>query len=336
MIKVICLYSPVKNLEVFSKVGFYRDDLCALKKIGNEVVATNSLKIIFNKKPKLTVGYFYGKSLFAAILTRILGGRVVLTGGGDQISPNLVHGNRLVIQRLFAFLCILFSNKILLSCVDDVKNFNKICLGLSCLKSKLEFSPHVVHPSVYQRLNNNGEKGVFKAFTICWMGSIGNVQRKGVDKSILLISMLKKKGIQASLSIAGTEGPGLKYLKDLVKEHSLQDSIEFLGQISEDEKNRWYSSDAAYLQLSTYEGFGVAAAEAFFSGMVVVHSNRGGLSDVIGENGLIVDIEKFKNINNFDIDSFYDNFLSFKPPYELIKSKLHLYSIENRAKSFQE
>ena len=332
----ICLYAPVSNLDLFRTVGFYRDDLCALQLLSKDVVATNSLRTLFANRPNLTVGYFYGKSLFAAIITKIIGGRVVMTGGADQIAPNLVRGYRLYLHRLFAFLCVIFSNKILLSCKDDIKNFKKLCFGITYLENKIKYSPHVVRPSPLPRIKKNYESEVFKAFTLCWMGSIGNVQRKGVDKAILLISILKNFGIRASLNIAGTKGPGLKYLEDLVDSLSLQDSVVFLGRISEDEKHRWLSSDAVYVQLSSHEGFGVAAAEAFFSGMVVVHSNKGGLADVIGENGVIVDIEKLENVNKFDIELFIKSYLKFKPRDDIIQSNLHLYSVENRAKSFQE
>ena len=40
--------------------------------------------------------------------------------------------------------------------------------------------------------------------------------------------------------------------------------MQFVGAISEQEKNRKYMEPGVYLQLSEHEGFGVAAAETFF------------------------------------------------------------------------
>lgn len=107
-----------------------------------------------------------------------------------------------------------------------------------------------------------------------------------------------------------------------------------MGAISEDEKNRRLAEDCVYIQLSEHEGFGVAAAEAFFSGMIVVHSNKGGLRDVIGENGLIVDLAVIDNSDIVAVRDFYAQFLNYKINAEFLKNNLKNYSIQMRSEAF--
>jgi len=332
----ICLYASVSDKQLFSMVGFYRDDLLALSSRGSKVNATNSVWELFKIRPNLVVGYFYSKSLLAAIIGRIIGAKVVLTGGADQISPVLQKGVKLYVHRCLAFLCLMFANKVLLSCTDDVKNFRKISFGVSWLLGKIKYAPHVVQPSPLKGQIREPVPGEFHAFTICWMGSVENVQRKGVDRDIRLIAKLRSIGVDATLEVAGAGGPGLEYLQRIADELSVGSAVRFIGTISEDEKNHKFSFGSVYIQLSLHEGFGVAAAEAFFSGMIVVHTNKGGLGDVIGDDGFILDFEELFNTGTSGVHDFYSSFLEYRINHAHIASVIKKYSIKTRAKSFLE
>ena len=329
-----CIYSAVKDKELFIRVGFYRDDIAALRLFGDQVIATNSLRELLQFRPELIVGYFFTKSMWAAVCGRLIGARVLLTGGADQISPSLLRGFKLFVHQLLAFLCLLLAHRILLSCTDDLINFRKLCFGFQFLEKKLSLVSHVVIPSPLPRMVENDRAVRFSAFTLCWMGSEGNVRRKGVDRAVRLISMLRTLDVDASLDIAGTDGPGRVFLEKLIHELDLTDHVRILGAISEDEKNKRLAEDSVYIQLSEHEGFGVAAAEAFFSGMVVVHSNKGGLRDVIGENGLIVDLAVIDNSDMVAVRDFYTQFLNYKINTEFLKNNLKNYSIQMRSEAF--
>ena len=330
----ICLYSSVPDRELFGRVGFYRDDINALSLRGDKFLATNSLRELTVFRPRLVIGYFFSKSILAALLGRILGARVVLTGGADQISPDLVSGYRLKIYRLMGFVCLLLSHRILLSCRADVDNFQKLCFRIPALLVKLELVNHVVVPAPGAPILRRPIAHEFHAFTLCWMGSVSNVRRKGVDKAILLIAKLRCIGVDARLSVAGTDGPGKKYLEELTQDLDLDEYVNFLGAISENEKNERFSNGSVYLQLSEYEGFGVAAAEAFFSGMIVVHSNKGGLADVIGEHGLILDIKVFQQNDLSWVNDFYSNFIKYRIDAKFLAKNFTKYSISMRSDAF--
>ena len=332
----IILYSPVNNTNLFSRVGFYRDDINSLSLAGNEVFATNSLLDLLKLKPAMVIGYFFGKSIIAALLGRVIGAQVVLTGGADQISSVLHSGSALFIRRAVALLGLLLAHRLLLSCTADVINFRKLCFGNLVLKNKIKLVNHIVIPSPCQGAVRVPVDGEFHAFTICWMGSSKNVLRKGVDKAIKLIARLRGLGVDARLDIAGTVGPGKQILEDLILEFSANEYIHFLDIISEEEKNHRFSHGSVYLQLSEHEGFGVAAAEAFFSGMIVVHSNKGGLGDVIGEHGLVLDPNLVEQEDSAWVRDFYSKFLNYRINLDFLEKNIHLYSTKMRSNAFLE
>lgn len=330
----VCLYSSVPDKGLFSRVGFYRDDIKALSLHGEEVLATNSLQDLLEFKPGLVVGYFFSKSILAALLGRLIGARVVLTGGADQISPALLSGYRLLVRRAMALLGLLLAHRVLLSCTDDVKNFRKLCFGIRALQKKIELVNHVVVPAPLPRLIRVPVGGEFHAFTLCWMGNERNVRRKGVDKAIWLIAKLRDLGVDARLDVAGTDGPGKKFLEYLALELGVTEYVRFLGAISEEEKNDRFSHGSVYVQLSEHEGFGVAAAEAFFSGMIIVHSNKGGLGDVIGEHGLVLDPTAIEQKDSAWVRDFYANFLQYRINPDFLEKNLQKYSIRMRSDAF--
>jgi len=330
------LYSSVSDKELFSRVGFYRDDIEALKMNGDQVLATNSLVEILKFSPELMVAYFYSKSILAALVCHFIGCRVILTGGADQISPVLSWGWPLRMHQISAFISLLLAHRIFLSCSDDFENFSKLCFNIKFLKKKLVRVNHAVCLTGQIRIDNVRPIGRFYALTLCWMGAVANVRRKGVDRAINLVALLRRIGVDAALDIAGTDGPGREYLDEIIKNLKLSEYVHFLGSISEQEKSRRFAARDVYLQLSEYEGFGVAAAEAFFAGMVVAHSNKGGLRDVIGEHGLIVDIAMIDNEDLKAVDKFYSDFLKYKVNLDFIKKKIEDYSISMRSKSFYE
>lgn len=329
-----CLYSSAKDKALFSRVGFYRNDLEALKLCSERAIVTNSVFEIVRFRPDLIVAYFFTKSVWAAICGRLIGARIIIGGGGDQFSPILVSGLRLFVHRVLAFICLFLAHRISLSCTDDLVNIKKLCFGFKFLEKKLYFDNHVVIPSPLIRLIETDRAIRFSAFTLCWMGSEGNVRRKGVDRAVRLVSMLRTLNVDASFDIAGTDGPGRIFLEKLIQELDLGDHVHILGAISEDEKNKRLSEGCVYIQLSEHEGFGVAAAEALFSGMIVVHSNRGGLRDVIGENGLIVDLAVIDNSDIVAVRDFHTQFLNYKINTEFLKNNLKNYSIQMRSEAF--
>lgn len=93
----------------------------------------------------------------------------------------------------------------------------------------------------------------------------------------------------ARLVIAGT-GSALDELK--ARAATLGTTVEFLGYISDEDRNRLYAVGDIAVFPSLYEPFGIVALEAFAAGCPVIVSNTGGLAEVVQHelNGLVVPV----------------------------------------------
>jgi glycosyltransferase involved in cell wall biosynthesis len=112
------------------------------------------------------------------------------------------------------------------------------------------------------------------------------------------------------------------------------DFVNFLGVISEEEKFYLLQKSDAYLQLSTREGFGVAAAEALLCGVPVIHSNRGGLNDVIGDKGIILELDSLEHFDGEDISLLLNKVRKFHLNNDILKNLRLMYSLESRSRYF--
>ncbi len=168
--------------------------------------------------------------------------------------------------------------------------------------------------------------------SICWMGSVGNVKRKGLDRAIYLFADLLKSNVfvNSSFHIIGFMGDGYSYLQDIVVRLDLSNNVFFHGSVSESQKISFLTENKYYFQLSVYEGFGVAALEALSLGCCVVHTNNGGLSDTVGDKGVILDALIAKS----DIDSLVTRLSDFRPLADFSSVK-NSFSPANRGYDFK-
>ena len=218
---------------------------------------------------------------------------------------------------------------------EDMQNFIKIASFAPWLKKKIALSNHVLKiPENYLncKLGFDNSKKSIKMVTICWMGSVENVLRKGVINAVDMVFDLKCAGYDVSLTIMGVKGVGADYIVSYLNEIKISDCVLFTGPVSEDVKFGLYQESDCYIQLSTYEGLGHAAAEAFLVGLPVVHSNRGGLVDTIGYFGFVFDV-------NARLGSDFKNLIDFlelyKPPIEYINLLVSKSTLQQRADSFK-
>ena len=102
------------------------------------------------------------------------------------------------------------------------------------------------------------------------------------------------RSVDALLAIAGS-GPLEKECKELVQTLGLSDKVRFLGPIPHTRLRAVYASADVFAAPSIttksgdVEGFGLVILEAMSSGLPVVASRSGGITDIIteGENGLL-------------------------------------------------
>lgn len=80
-------------------------------------------------------------------------------------------------------------------------------------------------------------------------------------------------------------------LEPIIRRHGLEGAVMLTGRVSEAEKIALYQGAALYVTPSYYEGFGLTALEAMACGVPTVAANRTSFPEVVGDGGLLVEID---------------------------------------------
>lgn len=284
----ILFYSSVKTKKMFFLQSYYRCDIKILKDLGHKVILSNSILDFFCFwKYDVAFLYFYRYSFFCALLAKLFRKRVYFTGGIDYLDQLFATTKQRLIQILFFKMCNLLSNKSIIVSSADWNNITKLYGGKAprnCIKNF-----HTVNTDDFYSENIflNKENIIT---TIAWMVNLDNVFRKGVDKTIIAFSSFVKTHPQYKLIIAGSPGAGSAYIQELIDKYHIKENVVYIGAITEEDKINLLKKSRCYMQLSLYEGLGIAAIEALAAGNIVIHSGNGGLKDALGSYGYIVDI----------------------------------------------
>ena len=93
----------------------------------------------------------------------------------------------------------------------------------------------------------------------------------------------------AVLVLPGGEGACEAGVQAQVERLGLTDCVRRLGRISEADKNGLFEMAQVVAVPSTYEGFGIPAAEAMSAGVALVAARAASLPEVVGEAGILLD-----------------------------------------------
>ena len=116
---------------------------------------------------------------------------------------------------------------------------------------------------------------------------------KGQVFLLKVAAKLKEEGLKFSLDIIGSSFPGeIDYsliLKDEIRYHGLEESVQLLGEISNWEDRASHYS-FCFVPSQRPEPFGKVIIEAMAAGLIVIASDKGGPRDVITDqfNGFLV------------------------------------------------
>jgi glycosyltransferase involved in cell wall biosynthesis len=289
MKKRVLFYSSVSNKDLFYIQRFYSIDIDILVELGFSVIVTNRiLTFLLFWKYDISFLYFYKKSIFAAIISKLYNKRIYFTGGIDDLNKNTTSDFKYFLQKILFksgyFLC----TKCIIVSHSDLNNIRRI---FKKELDKIEFSHHAIDINLFKVKEEFHKQDIFS--TILWMGSINNVIRKGVDKAIYSFAQLIESQDLSNFNfyIVGKQGEGTQYLKSIIAKLKLEKRIIFTGALSEEEKIAYLKKSKYYFQLSKYEGFGLAALEALASDNIVIHSGEGGLKDAVNKYGIVFNMQ---------------------------------------------
>lgn len=169
---------------------------------------------------------------------------------------------------------------------------------------------------------NNSKKN--KKFTILFLTRVEIY--KGIYETLEIYKKLKSEGLDFELQIAGT-GSELNKIKEIVTNEKFT-NIKFLGFVEGENKIKVFKNADIYLFPSYSEGMPNSVAEAMGSGLPVICSSVGALTDFF-EDGNMGFIHKLP----INIDEFVSSIKKVYSEIEL-QSKISIYNVDYASRKF--
>ena len=120
------------------------------------------------------------------------------------------------------------------------------------------------------------------------------IQRKGYDLLLNALAEVRKRGVNATLTIIG-EGKKRSSLESQIETLGLEGTVRFLGQQPRKVLAEEYARSDAFVLPSRRETFGVVYAEAMAAGLPVIATRCGGPEDFVEEStGILIPTEDVK------------------------------------------
>jgi|ETNmetMinimDraft_23_1059889.scaffolds.fasta_scaffold02491_5 UDP-glucose:(heptosyl)LPS alpha-1,3-glucosyltransferase len=113
---------------------------------------------------------------------------------------------------------------------------------------------------------------------------------KGLNSTIVSLSILRNKGLKAELVVLGKDRAGTKKHLELCQKVGLEKNVHFLGGVKDIES--FYAAADIFIMPSLFETFGIAAIEALACGLPVIVGRGAGVSSVIEQEkiGRVIDV----------------------------------------------
>jgi glycosyltransferase involved in cell wall biosynthesis len=144
----------------------------------------------------------------------------------------------------------------------------------------------VAHPPVPERLTEIPPSPLAGRRFVVFNGGFDS--RKNVPQLLEAFAMFRQspEGAECSLVMMGDRE---ELARSMLAEHGLEAASVATGYLDEGEKWAWLANACAVAYPSSYEGFGIVAAEAFAAGVPLVCGTGGALSYVAGSAAIFVD-----------------------------------------------
>ncbi|MGG3562240.1 glycosyltransferase family 4 protein [Neobacillus rhizosphaerae] len=149
--------------------------------------------------------------------------------------------------------------------------FNETYVSITVIPNGIEFvAPKQAFNEIFPELKN--EKYIFS------LGRI--VKEKGFETIIEAAAIAKSEGLDYQFIIAG-KGPMLETYRQLISAQQLERHVQFIGYITDEQRNALIQECELAVIPSLYEPFGIVALETMIFGKPTIVSNTGGMKGIV-------------------------------------------------------
>lgn len=262
------------NIDTFE---YYKQDIDAMRQLGHDVVICTR----YRELPRdfdLVYIWWWTYALFPVLLSRWRGKPSSVTGIFNfrfpSAFPERDYFKRPWWQRqMIGWATKLATQNLFIN--DEEMRTCTPYFGLSNAR-------HMTLALGEEYLQGPGADRQVALFNLAWSGR-GNLERKGIPDLLKAVAILKDQGFTVKLTLAGPEGDGMPYLRELIARYGIGSQVEHLGRLDKAHKINLLRRYEIYVQPSYYEGFGLATAEAMGCGAAIITCDAGAVRSVVGD-----------------------------------------------------
>jgi len=147
--------------------------------------------------------------------------------------------------------------------------------------------------------------------TICYMNTSDQLKKKGIDILLKGWKSFSEEHDAVKLIIGGG-GHAAKKAVEWCREYNIEQSIEFIGQLSREQVVAQMQACDVFVLPSRYETFGVVYIEAMACGKPVIAAANGGPDDfVTDKNGILIPSDDTKGLQ-WALEEMYEHHRKYK------------------------
>ena len=311
--KKICFFVNIKKKSLLETISFYKQDIDILNDLAYEVKIAIKLSDI-DWSCDIIFIWWWTWAFFPVFISKLLRKKTVITGTFNFKCPNAEsdYFRRPWHERLLIYYSVKNTNMNIFVSEKEMLLVREFWSLKNCV-----YSPHIVPTDKYFPIEGNLRKENM-LLSICNLTK-SSLRRKCLFEMIDTVKILIKKGIDIYYYIAGHEDVGYVILKEYIQSEKLEKNVLLLGEIDETKKISLMRECTIYFQLSKYEGFGLAIAEAMACGAPVITSDVGEVSNVVGNSGILC--------KNYNIEEIAEKIES------LLKKRIERENLSKRARA---
>lgn len=268
------------TLENIHSMEYYRQDIEALKSLGHEVIVCNRYRDIPWQFDVMFV-WWWTYALFPVLLARLCGRPSLITGVFNFRFENKSHGAdyfaRSWLQRLLIGWATRAADANLFISERELAQV-PAHFGLK----RYYYFPCSVGEEYFAA--NQTLQPRTGLLNLAWSGN-ENLKRKGVWDIVAAARLLKDRGVDFHITLAGRPGDAHPELVRRIRAAGLAERVATIGEVSPEQKLALYGRTLLYVQPSYHEGFGLATAEAMAAGCCVITCDVGEVRNVVADCG---------------------------------------------------